>query len=429
MLSLFELLAVLLTITATFAWLNQRVLRLPSGIGLLVMGLSASLVLIGLDFAFPGISIHQTLLATLEQIDFYDAVMNGMLAFLLFAGALHIDLLKLRDRALVVAILATVSVAISTLIIATGIWWAASLLAIPLDFAWALVFGALIAPTDPVAVLSLLKTVTMPRSLKIDMPAEALFNDGVAVVIFGLTLGAALGNGGSGVGNVLELIAIEAGGGAILGLGAGLIAYYALRSIDDYSNEVLITLALVMGTYALASHLHTSGPIAVVVAGLVIGNQGAWYAMSDTTKRFVFGFWTLVDDILNSILFLLIGLEVLILHFDPHYAWLGLVAIPVVLVARLVSVAVPVGVLGRWKPFARGTIPVLTWGGVRGGISIALALSLPAVAARPVILVAAYAVVLFSIIVQGLSLGWVVRRTVGPEPADEADASGDAPGF
>ncbi|MBN9021597.1 MAG: cation:proton antiporter, partial [Rhizobiales bacterium] len=212
MLSLFELLAVLLTITATFAWLNQRVLRLPSGIGLLVMGLSASLVLIGLDFAFPGISIHQTLLATLEQIDFYDAVMNGMLAFLLFAGALPIDLLKLRDRALVVAILATVSVAISTLIIATGIWWAASLLAIPLDFAWALVFGALIAPTDPVAVLSLLKTVTMPRSLKIDMPAEALFNDGVAVVIFGLTLGAALGNGGSGVGNVLELIAIEAGG-------------------------------------------------------------------------------------------------------------------------------------------------------------------------------------------------------------------------
>ncbi len=414
MLSLFELLAVLLTVTATFAWLNQRVLKLPSGIGLLVMGLSASLVLIGLDFAFPGIAIHQTLLETLSQIDFYDAVMNGMLAFLLFAGALHIDLLKLRDRALVVAILATVSVAISTIIIATGIWWAASLLGIPLDFAWALVFGALIAPTDPVAVLSLLKTVTMPRSLKIDMPAEALFNDGVAVVIFGLTLGAALGNGDSGVGSVVELIALEAGGGAILGLGAGLIAYYALRSIDDYSNEVLITLALVMGTYALASHLHTSGPIAVVVAGLVIGNQGAWYAMSDTTKRFVFGFWTLVDDILNSILFLLIGLEVLILHFDPHFAWLGLVAIPVVLVARLISVAVPVAILGRWKPFARGTIPVLTWGGVRGGISIALALSLPAVAARPV---------------QGLSLGWVVKRTVGTDPADEADAGGHARRF
>ncbi len=346
--------------------------------------------------------------------------MNGMLAFLLFAGALHVNLGHFRDRATVIGILATVGVIISMLIVATGLWTAAHFLGMPISYPWALVFGALIAPTDPVAVLSTLKSSNVPQMLETDMSGEALFNDGVGVVLFTIALQAAIGLGGDfGPTTVGRLLVVEAGGGALLGLVTGYVAYRAFHAIDDYSIEVLISLALVTGTYALASKLHMSGPIAVVVAGVLIGNRGAARAMSDTTKRYVFGFWTLVDDILNAVLFLLIGLEVLVVDFEPYFFSVSMIAIPLVLIARFVAVGGPVAVLRRWKPFARGTVAVLTWGGVRGGISIALALSLPDSPARPYILAATYAVVLFTVIVQGLSLQGVVRRTAGPPPEAE----------
>jgi CPA1 family monovalent cation:H+ antiporter len=400
--------------TAVFAWLNHRVLRLPANIGLLVMGLIASIVLIGIDFLFPDTSLYIALITTLRQIDFYDAVMNGLLAFLLFAGALHVDINRLRNRAPVIAILATVGVFISMLIVATGLWAAGLLLGLPISFAWALVFGALIAPTDPVAVLTTLKAANVPQTLETDMSGESLFNDGVGVVLFAITLQAALGsNGDFGLVHAAELLLVEAGGGAVLGLLTGYFAYRAMRAIDDYSIEVLVSLALVAGTYALASKLHLSGPIAVVVAGVLIGNRGTMDAMSEITQRYVFGFWTLVDDILNAVLFLLIGLEILLIGFEPIFIWIALITIPLVLTARLVAVALPVTVLERWQHFVRGTIPVLTWGGIRGGISVALALSLPDSPARPYILAATYAVVLFSVIIQGLTLEGVVRRNAG----------------
>lgn len=427
MLSLFELLAALLTVTAAFAWLNSRVLRLPSNIGLLMMGLGASLVLLSIDFLFPGAAIYKAVTETLQQIDFYDAVMHGMLAFMLFAAALNVDLARLRGRAPVVAILATVGVVVSSLVIAAGMWLAARAMDFPLSFPWALVFGALIAPTDPVAVIATLKSMAVPEKLETDMSGEALFNDGVAVVLFTITLKMATGmEPDTGPLDVLRLFLLEAGAGALLGLVTGFVTYRALRAIDDYSVEVMISLALVTGTYALADALQMSGPIAVVVAGVLIGSRGRDLAMSDRTKKYVFAFWTLVDDILNAILFMLIGLEVLVVRFEPAFAWIGVIAIPLTLLARTVAVGVPVTLLGRWQGFAPGTAPVLVWGGVRGGISVALALSVPASQARELILVATYAVVLFTIIAQGLSLEWVIRKTA-LRREDEGQSSSDIP--
>ena len=412
--SIFDLIALLLVLTAAFAWLNHQVIRLPHSIGLLVMGLVASLVLIGIELAVPDVLLYEELAGIIRQIDFQATVLDGMLAFLLFAGALHVNLSVLRERAWVVGGMATVGTLISTVIVGFGIWVAADILEVPLPLPWAFVFGALISPTDPLAVLSTLKAVRVPKTLEIDMTGESLFNDGVGVVVFTALLAAAVAAGGEGIDLVHlgELFFFEALGGAVLGLAAGYAAYRAMRAIDDYPIEVLISLALVAGTYALASHLHMSGPIAVVVAGLIIGNHAPRDALSDQTQRYLFGFWTLIDEILNSVLFLLIGLEVLVLRLDPSFAWVAVVSVPLVLVARFFAVSIPVLALWRTQSFVKGTIPVLTWGGLRGGISIALALSIPEVPYKAEILAATYAVVLFTIIVQGLSLRALVQRVV-----------------
>jgi CPA1 family monovalent cation:H+ antiporter len=298
------------------------------------------------------------------------------------------------------------------------VWWASRLLGTPVPFIWALVFGALISPTDPIAVLSTLKEVAVPQTLETDITGEALFNDGVGVVLFAILLAAALGEqegAGITVTHVAQLFFVEALGGAALGLLNGYIAYRAMRLIDDYGIEVLISLALVTGSYALASSIHLSGPIAVVVAGLLIGNRGASEAMSETTRRYLYAFWTLVDEVLNSVLFLLIGLEVLVLQFDLSHMKLAAAVIPIALIARLCAVTIPVLVLKVVTPFVRGTILVLTWGGIRGGISIALALSLPDVPERAAILAATYSVAVFSIVVQGLTLSPVAKRFASEE--------------
>ena len=414
MLSAFDLIAILLVLTAAFGWINHRFIRLPHTIGLLVMGLGASLLLIGVELAFPDILLYEDLAGVIRQIDFQATVLNGMLAFLLFAGALHVNLSVLRDRALTVGSMATVGIVISTAIVGIGFWLAAGALGVPMPFAWALVFGALISPTDPIAVLSTLKAVRVPETLEIDMTGESLFNDGVGVVIFTVLMAAAASTARGGIDplHIGELFFIEALGGAVFGLFSGYVAYRAMRAIDDYPIEVLISLALVTGTYTLAAKLHMSGPIAVVVAGLLIGNRGPHDALSDETQRYLFGFWTLIDEILNSVLFLLIGLEVLVLRLDPSFGWLAAIAVPLVLCARLFAVSIPVLALSATHTFVRGTIPVLTWGGLRGGISVALALSLPEVAEKSIILAATYAVVLFTIIVQGLSLRALVERVV-----------------
>jgi len=413
--SVFDLIAMLLVLTATFGWINHRFIKLPNTIGMLVMGLAASLLLIALELSVPEISLYEDLTALVGKIDFQSTVLNGMLAFLLFAGALHVDLGLLRSRASVVGAMATFGVLISTVVVGLGFWLIARLVGADIPLPWAMVFGALISPTDPVAVLSTLKAVRVPKSLEIDMIGESLFNDGVGVVIFTVVLALAVGIQGGNVDplHVAELFVVEALGGALLGLIAGYIAYRAMLAIDDYPIEVLISLALVTGAYALAAKLHLSGPIAVVVGGLLIGNRGASHAMSDQTQRYLFGFWTLIDEILNSVLFLLIGLEVLVLRYDPSFVWLALASIPLVLFGRLLAVALPVLALAFRQDFVRGTIPVLVWGGLRGGISVALALSIPEVAEKSTLLAATYTVVVFTIVVQGLSLKRLVQRVVG----------------
>ncbi|MGV8833628.1 MAG: cation:proton antiporter [Devosia sp.] len=413
-LSLFDMIAVLLVLTAAFGWINHVVLKLPQTIGLLVMALLASLVLIGVELAFPQLALYDDAVALLQQVDFESTVLDGMLAFLLFAGALHVDFNAMRSRLGVITVMATAGVLMSTTLVGLGFWLLAGAFGIPMPLIWAMVFGALISPTDPVAVLSTLKQVKVPKPLESVMTGESLFNDGVGVVLFTVVLAAASSVSSDGLDpvHIGELFLLEAVGGGLLGLVTGYVAYRAMRAIDDYPVEVLISLALVTGLYALASKLHMSGPIAVVVAGLLVGHRGPVDALSDVTQRFMFGFWTLIDEILNSVLFLLIGLEVLVLRFDISFIALALVTIPLALAARFISVALPVSLLRRRTSVTHGAIRVLTWGGLRGGISVALALSLPESDIKTIILAATYAVVVFTIIVQGLTLAPLVKRII-----------------
>jgi len=416
-LGLINIATAVITLAAVFGYINYRWLKLPSTIGLVVIALATSLGVIALDAAVPNLNLRDTARAAFLQIDFHETLMEGLLSFLLFAGALHVNLDELLARKWAIGSLATVGVLISTALNAIGIFYLAQLLGIDLPFVWALVFGALISPTDPVAVLGILKNVPgVPPSLRAKIAGESLFNDGVGVVVFAILLAIAVGggHGGEAIGalDVVELFVVEALGGALLGLLTGLVAFYAIKSIDDYNLEILITLSLVMLTYGIASQLHVSGPIAVVIAGLLMGNHGARLAMSDKTRQHVETFWNLLDEILNAALFLLIGFEVIALSFTTPELLGMLAAIPIALAARFVAVSLPITVLGLRQEFTKGAIPVLTWGGLKGGISVALALSLPDVAAREPILAITYGVVVFSIIVQGLSIRRVVERTV-----------------
>ena len=352
------------------------------------------------------------------RIDFYSAIMNGILAFLLFAGALHVDLVTLKGQKWAIGLMASIGVLISIAVSSTGLWLACRLLGFEISLPWALVFGALISPTDPVAVLGLLKTVNVPESIKAKIAGEALFNDGAAVVAFGALLGIALGVPGHPAGEAHESLWSIGGhflfqgfGGILFGLVTGWIAYRAMAAVDDPMVEILISIGVCAATYALSLRLNVSGPIAVVVTGLLIGNHGAEHAMSEKVQEYLFSFWEVIDELLNSVLFLLIGLEVLVLAVEPAHAWIVLASIPIVLAARLISVALPITLLSIRQTFSSGSIPILTWGGLRGGVSVALALSLPESDAKPVILAATYAVVIFSIIVQGLTVKWVIRKT------------------
>ncbi len=407
-----QIASLLVCLAAFLGVVNHFLLRLPSAIGLVVTGLVAALAIIGLDELFPALTIEETVRRLVLEIDFSDALLEGMLGFLLFAGALHVDLETLRQQKWVVAVTASVGVLISTALVAAGFGWLAGA---PLLIA--LVFGALISPTDPVAVLGILKSAQVPKSLEVKIAGESLFNDGVAYVLFLILVALAFGQGHGeapiGAVEFVELFVLEVGGGAILGGAAGWLVFQAMRRIDDYALEVLLTLALVMGLYALASALHMSGPIAVVIAGLFIGNTGVRFGMSETTRQHVDAFWRLVDEILNAVLFLLIGLEVFALALRMDWLLLGLMMIPLVIGARFVAVLFTVSLLRFRREFTDGAVPIMTWGGLRGGISVALALSLPDSEWKPLILTVTYVVVIFSIVVQGLTIRSVVRHFLG----------------
>ena len=404
--------AALVVLAAGFGYINYRFIGMPQAIGLTIMGAAASLVIVGVDRLVPDLEVGHLLRGYLQGIDFHAALLDGMLSFLLFAGALHINLPDMRERKLAVAALSTASVILSTLMVGAGFCAAARLLGVEVPFVWSLVFGALISPTDPVAVLGILKSARVPATLEATIAGESLFNDGVGIVVFSIVLAVALGDTTLSYIDATEMFALQAFGGAALGLATGWFGFVALRSIDEYNLETLITLAIVMGGYALAHRLGVSGPVAMAVAGLLIGNHGMQFAMSDVTRDYIHKFWSLIDEILNSVLFLLIGLEVVTVAMQWELLALGLLTIPIVLAARAGSVGAPLAALSFVSPMMKGTFPVLLWGGLRGGISIALALSLPFGPEKDVILTATYVVVIFSVIVQGATVGVTARRFV-----------------
>ncbi|MCG6872495.1 MAG: sodium:proton antiporter [Gammaproteobacteria bacterium] len=398
--------AILVSISALFSFLNYKFLKLPTSIGLMLIALLMSLVLIGLNAL--GIDAESWADSVLGSVEFDETLLQGMLSFLLFAGALHVNLDDLRSQKWVIGTLASVGVLVSTILIGGAMYLVLDWMGAPLPLLYCLLFGALISPTDPIAVLGILKQAKVPKSLETKIAGESLFNDGVGVVVFLVLSGIAFRGREPALGPILLLFAQEAIGGALLGLVLGYAVYHMLKQVNNYQVEVLLTLALVMGGYALARWLHVSGPIAMVVAGLLIGNHGRAFAMSDTTREHLDTFWELMDEILNTVLFVLIGLEVLVLTFSGEYLAAGLVAIPLVLLARLVTVGSIVGLLRLGRSFSPRVVRILTWGGLRGGISIALALSLPAGPERDLLVAVTYVVVVFSILVQGLTVGHLV---------------------
>lgn len=407
--TLFEMVAVLLSLSALFSYLNARFIGLPASIAIMAFSLVFSLALIGLNLVSDS---DYTAWAErlVSQADLGQTLLNGLLSFLLFAGALHVNLEELVEQKWLVALLATFGVILTTALVGGAMWLVLGWLSIPLPLVYCLLFGVIVAPTDPVAVLAILKSVNAPASLSTKIAGESLFNDGVAVVVFVAILGIAKGETDTSIQSIGLLFLEEAVGGLVLGYLLGLLGCRLLRGLDVYQVEILVTIALVAGGYALASRLHMSGPLAVVVAGLMIGNHGRAYAMSEKTEQQLDTFWELIDEVLNAVLFLLMGLELLVVHFEWPIVWAGLLAIPLVLLARLISVGIPVMALRPFQSSMPNSIGALTWGGLKGGISVALALSLPAEPARDLILPMTYTVVVFSILVQGMTVKSVLGR-------------------
>lgn len=412
--TVFEVAACLIVLAALFSYLNCALLKFPPAIGLMALSLAASLLLVAVGAFVP--AIEERAVSLVKRIDLNQTVVQGMLGFLLFAGALHVRLDELASRKWTILTLATVAVLVSTAVVGLLTWGLLSAAGVPARLVYCLMFGALISPTDPIAVMAILKKAGVPKDMEIKIAGESLFNDGVAVVAFLGLLEIATGKAEFDPVHLGQLFLWEAGGGAALGFGLSWVTYRMLKSVDNYQVEVLLSLALVAGGYALVNRLHMSGPIAMVIAGLLIGNLGRAHAMSPKVIENMDTFWELLDEILNAVLFVLIGLEVLALALTGRLLLLGVAAIPIVLLARLVSVAPPIALLRKRGRFARYTVRILTWGGLRGGVSVALALSLPRVARgepvgeRDALLAMTYVVVVFSILVQGLTLGTLTQK-------------------
>lgn len=405
-----------LVVTALLAYVNHRLLRWPATIGVMAIALLLSLAIVvlhalGVDH---GLKAYETSL--LGSLDFSEVLMQGMLSFLLFAGALHVDLRTLSLYRGQIAALSVVATCASTALVGVTMWWLLPLLGLPLPLIDCLLFGALISPTDPISVMGILKSIGAPRSLELVIAGESLFNDGVGVVLFSLLLGVAASGTVPTAADAGVLLLQEAGGGLLFGAVLGWATFAMLRSIDQYKVEVLLTLAAVMGGYTLATHLHVSGPLAMVVTGLILGNSGRERAMSDITRRYVDMFWELLDEILNAVLFVLIGMELVVIEWSPALLLGILGAIVVTLLARLLTVGLPVGALWKLFRLPPGSWRVLTWGGLRGGISVALAFSLAPGPARDAILGLTYGVVVFSVLAQGLTVGRVARTVCAEAP-------------
>ena len=409
--TVFQVAGVLFTLVAIFGVINHRYIKLPDTLGITAVGLITCLIVSALGFHYPEMVTQARKIVT--RIDFSDIVFHGLLSLLLFAGALHVDLSRMREQRRVVLMLATVGVLISIGAVGAGFYYVAQLLGHPISLLWCLAFGALISPTDPIAVLSVLKKAGAPQSVETKIVGESLFNDGTAVVAFLTLVGLAAGTSEFSAGAVAVDLFREVIGALVLGTCLGFGASVLLRGIDSYPVEILITLALATCGYSLAEHLHVSAPLSVVITGLVIANHGAATAMSEKTREHLFNFWELLDELLNLILFGLIGLEIIAVSLHQHIVLLGLTAIPVVLIARGISVVLPLLMLQKFKRLNPHTATLMTWGGLRGGISIALALSLPDFHGREMLIGVTYLIVVFSLLIQATTLGRLVKRLYG----------------
>lgn len=439
--ALLDAAAVLLVLAAAFGFLNHHLLKLPFAIGLLVSGLLASFCVLALDALVPSWEVGAQVRAMVLEINFADTVLSGMLSLLLFAGALHTDLGKLKKRLSVILSLASVGVLISTAVAGCSAYALFRAFGVDIQFIWCLVFGALISPTDPIAVLGIMKAAKAPKQLEMKVIGESLFNDGTGVVVFTVLVGVgvAMMTGGDAAadeamspGRVTTVLLKEIVGGVVLGLAAGYGCYRAFKTLDEPNLEILISVATVFGIGFVASRLHLSAPLAAVVAGLFIGNRGRLTAMSAQTSQNLDVVWTFLDELLNAVLFLLIGLEVFAIDYSrASYLWVAAVLIPAVLLARFLGVFVPVTVLRLKRDIDRGTVRVLTWGGLKGGISVALAMKLPEFEGRNAVLTATYVIVVFSIVVQGLTVGKLIRSTypsgVAPQTEEPDDEQAAAP--
>lgn len=410
---LLDTIAILIVLAAAFGYLNHRFWKLPLTIGLLLAGLVSSMGVLMVDRIVPGWELGSSVRGFMEGLHFAELLLRGMLGFLLFAGSLHVDLSSLMDARRSVLTLATVGVLLSTALVGFASWAVLGALGIGIPLLWCLVFGAMISPTDPIAVLGIMKSAGAPDDLKIRVAGESLFNDGIGVIVFTVLLGIAAG-GHHGetmsVMGVLEIFLKEVVGGLLLGFLLGYVAYQAMHDIEEANLEILISLALVFGILFFSHRLHTSAPLACVVSGLFIGNHGRSFALHEAAREALDLVWEFIDEALNAVLFLLIGFEVFLVALTSSALWAGVVLIPVVLVVRFVSVATPLQFVGRAQAQPAGTVRLLTWGGLKGGISVALALMLPAFEGRDTLLTVTYVIVVFSVVVQGLSVGRLLRK-------------------
>jgi CPA1 family monovalent cation:H+ antiporter len=413
----FELVAALMAVVALAGWANAKTLHLPHGVAMLIAGLVGATSLVVLQGFFPSFELGRQISDSINHVDFVTTVTGYMLAFLLFAGAMQVDLGELRRRWASVGALATLGVAASIGIVGFGLWAMAAVLAVPLPLPWALAFGALISPTDPIAVLATVRQVKMSKALTVILQGEALFNDGVGIVAFTALVALAAGTGSASPLDAVADVVVEAAGGLVFGIAAAWAVIRLMGTLDDFAVETSMTIALAMGTYAAAQTLHLSGAIAVVGAGMLFGGPRAKKAMGGETEIYLKAFWTLVDEILNALLFLLLGVEVIVVPFYAHQLGLLIGAIPLVIIARF-AVVLPWGSFYRVHHHERGPILILGWGGLHGALSLALALTLPAVAERPLLISITYAVVAFSIVVQGLTftplVRWIQKSTPAP---------------
>lgn len=417
---IYNIITLIIVLAAIFGYVNHRFIKLPRTIGIMLISLLASLVVVGIGSISPEFFLKTT--EAVGLIDFQVVLLRIMLSFLLFAGAIQIDSKKLKSERSSIITFATIGVVISTFVIGTLLYGVILLFSLSVSYIYCLLFGALISPTDPIAVLGILKKAKIPASLETKISGESLFNDGVGVVLFITLYGIAQG----GVENIsawkiIWVFISEAGGGLLFGWLLGYIGYVALRSIDNYVVEVMITLAIVMGGYSLAELLHISGPLAMVMAGLITGNKSMDVVTSDITRDYIGKFWEMIDEVMNAILFLLIGFEMLIIPFNFTLLWLGCITVLIVLFGRLVSVSLPIRILKYKNSFPNNTIPILTWGALRGGISVALALAIPRYMYGEMFVSITYIVVLFSIVVQGLTIGRFAKRLCQNEESLETN--------